>query len=49
MLLSELKISDESIPQEPQAIENPVSAYLSLKLTAQASRALCWGRADKNE
>ncbi len=31
MLLSDLKIADESIPQEPQAIEPPVSAYLSLK------------------
>ena len=40
MLLSELKIADESIPQEPQAIEPPVSAYLSLKIDSPGKSSL---------
>jgi hypothetical protein len=36
MLLAELKICEENIPQEPQEIEPPVSAFLlALKINSQ--------------
>jgi len=41
MLLAELKICEENIPQEPQEIEPPVSAFLlALKINSQGKLSL---------